>query len=101
MSKEKNKIIVTIVLVILIVLSVLYLIDINRMNNNKPVIFSTWGKNYKVNTKVSVVTSLEDKIEDNSVWCGTFNLIWNDLKNDLAKQDIVFENQTDVVSYFI
>lgn len=29
---------------------------------------------------------------------GTFNLIWNDLKNDLAKQDIVFENQEEFVN---
>ncbi len=30
-------------------------------------------------------------------WCGTFNLIWNDLKNELAKKDIEFTPQLDVV----
>lgn len=45
----------------------------------------------------NVVLSLEDKITDNSIWCGTFNLIWNDLKNDLAKRDIVFIPQLDEV----
>ncbi len=49
------------------------------------------------NDKLSIVTSLEDKIGDNTAWCGTFNLIWNDLKNDLAKQDIVFSPQPEVV----
>lgn len=46
---------------------------------------------------ISSVLSLEDKIQENTIWCGTFQLIWNDLKNDLAKQDIVFDPQLKVV----
>ncbi len=46
---------------------------------------------------LQLVLSLEDKVEENSVWCGTFNLIWNDLKNDLAKQEIVFTPQLEIV----
>ena len=46
---------------------------------------------------ISSVLSLEDKIQENTIWCGTFQLIWNDLKNDLAKQDIVFNPQLKVV----
>ena len=49
------------------------------------------------NENISIVTSLEDKLTQNTAWCGTFNLIWNDLKNDLAKQDIVFEPQLQVI----
>ena len=41
--------------------------------------------------------SLDDKIQENTIWCGTFQLIWNDLKNDLAKQDIVFDPQLKVI----
>lgn len=48
-------------------------------------------------TEIGVVLSLEDNITNNTVWCGTFNLIWNDLKNDLAKQDIEFTPQIDIV----
>ncbi len=51
------------------------------------------------NDKLSVVTSLEDKIGNNTAWCGTFNLIWNDLKNDLAKQDIVFDKKSEIVEH--
>lgn len=47
--------------------------------------------------EMNVVLSLEDKITDDTVWCGTFNLIWNDLRDELAKQDIEFEEQTDLV----
>lgn len=49
------------------------------------------------NGKIKIVTSLEDKITENTAWCGTFNLIWNDLKNDLAKQDIKFSENSDIV----
>ncbi len=53
--------------------------------------------NEKDNLGITTVMTLEDDIQNDSIWCGTFQLIWNDLKNDLAKQDIVFEPQLDVV----
>ena len=31
------------------------------------------------------------------MWCGTFQLIWNDLKNNIVKQDIEFSPQLDCV----
>ena len=37
-----------------------------------------------------LVMSLEDKINKDAAWCGTFNIIWNDLKNDLVKGDVVW-----------
>lgn len=46
---------------------------------------------------ITTVLTLDDEITDNTIWCGTFQLIWNDLKNDLAKQDIVFNPQLKVV----
>ncbi len=51
----------------------------------------------KDNLGITTVMTLEDNIQEDSIWCGTFQLIWNDLKNDLAKQDIVFDPQLDVV----
>lgn len=51
----------------------------------------------KSDSDMKIVLSLEDKISENSAWCGTFNLIWNDLKNDLAKQDIEFIPQLEIV----
>lgn len=47
-------------------------------------------------TKLNSVLSLEDEINNNTIWCGTFNLIWNDLK-DIAKQNIILEKQTKEV----
>ena len=100
--KRKIIIVISIILIFVVAVGGAYLIDKNRMNNNMPVVFSTWGYDYAVpeiinDGKINIVTSLEDKLQDNSAWCGTFNLIWNDLKNDLAKQDIEFAENSDVV----
>ena len=99
--KKSTKIILAVLIIIAIIIGTMFLIDLNRMKHNKPVIFSTWGRKYvppaKVNTKLNIVTSLEDEITSNTAWCGTFNLIWNDLKNDLAKQDIIFNPQPTMV----
>lgn len=35
-----------------------------------------------------IVATMQDKIGDDAIWCGTFQLIWNDLKNEFIKQDI-------------
>lgn len=47
-KKTRNKflIILTIIISFIILIITLFFIDINRMRNNEPVIFSTWGFNY-------------------------------------------------------
>ena len=61
------------------------------------IIKSPEKENITNNDKIEIVTSIEDEISSNSAWCGTFNLIWNDLKNDLAKQDIKFVQNSTIV----
>ena len=53
----------------------------------------------KLNTTDGIITtaSLEDEMQDNTIWCGTFQLIWNDLKNEIAKKDIEFNPQSKIV----
>lgn len=97
-------IICIILAIAIIALGIIYCIDMNKMKNNEPVLFSTWGKDYTVpeklsyNENIEVVLTTEDEIKENSAWCGTFQLIWNDLRNELAKQDIVFTPQPEVVN---
>ena len=51
---------------------------------------------YGIGNLVTTLT-LEDEIENDTIWCGTFQLIWNDLKNDLAKQNILYTPQLEVI----
>lgn len=42
----------------------------------------------KYTSDIEAVASLEDEMKDNSVWCGTFNIVWNILKDEYVKGDI-------------
>lgn len=46
---------------------------------------------------ITIVPTMQDEIVTDSAWCGTFQLVWNDMKNEVVKQDIVFEPQLKVV----
>ena len=46
----------------------------------------------KVEYKDSIIkinTSLEDELSDNNIWCGTFNLVWNILKDEYVGGDVI------------
>ena len=47
---------------------------------------------------ISVLPTMNDLITNDSVWCGTFQLVWNDMKNEVVKQDIVFNPQITMVN---
>lgn len=101
MKKKIVKILLTVLILTILILGILCRIDHIRMKNNEPVIFSTWGKKYEAALKESkgtnTVLTLHDKITQDTAWCGTFQLIWNDLKNEIAQQDIIFTPQLQVV----
>lgn len=82
----KKKLVICIMLIIVIIIG----IAIFGVTETKQ-------EDAKGQTEIGVVLSLEDNITNNTAWCGTFNLIWNDLKNNLAKQDIEFTPQIDIV----
>ena len=44
--KKKIIILVSVIVVLALALGGMFLIDKNRMNNNMPVVFSTWGYDY-------------------------------------------------------
>ena len=50
---------------------------------------------FKVNEKedIDIVPTMQDQISKDSSWCATFQLVWNDMKNEIVEQDIVFNPQ--------
>lgn len=98
------KIIILLLIGIFIVIAVGYGLGLNNIlknfvNENRVDENNNSNKKDKTsnNTDINVALTMDDKIENNTVWCGTFQLIWNDLKNDFAKQDIEFSPQLEVV----
>lgn len=86
-DKDMKKIIIIIVsIAILVVLGVL---GYKKATNTEEV--------KKITTDVDVVPTMSDEIGANSSWCGTFQLVWNDMKNEVVKKDIVFDPQLDIV----
>ena len=47
-------------------------------------------------SNITIVTSLYDEITTNSAWCGTFQLAWNDMINNVIKQDVKFINGSNL-----
>lgn len=93
----KKKILMIILFLLIIIVGIVFFAKREAPVGSEPKKTSGISNTEISNTKMSLVTSLEDEISDNTAWCGTFNLIWNDLKNELAKQDIIFEPQPEMV----
>lgn len=47
--------------------------------------------------EINIVPTLEDKINGNTMWCGSFQLAWTDFKDNIVKQDIEFSPQLEMV----
>lgn len=92
--KKKVGILILILVILFLVVGIWYKMYQNQKSDIEE---SRQEEKQEIDTNMNVILSLEDTITNNSTWCGTFNLVWNDLKNDLAKQDIVFIPQLDIV----
>ena len=87
-----KKIKVLMIIVILIILFIIGFIVINKIN-----IVEKKETKLQQETDITVVPTMEDIITSDSSWCGTFQLVWNDMKNEVAKKDIIFTPQLEVV----
>lgn len=53
--------------------------------------------NVQTGEKINIVPTLLDDVSTNSAWCGTFQLVWNDMQNEVVGQDIIFNPQVTMV----
>ena len=63
----------------------------NESKNNETVAKKKYSED------IQTIATLEDEITTNSVWCGTFQLVWNDMVNNVVKQNVVFTPQEKIV----
>lgn len=85
--KKKIIIIVSIIVVLALAVGGAYLIDKNRMDNNKPVIFSTWGVKYAPPAEIIAPPKLYMNLENNddriSAITGTYS--WTKIVNGVGQ----------------
>lgn len=94
MKKEvSNKKAIITIIVVIILLVVLAGVYVYLFKNNK---YKNPEKK-KYSDEIKTVATLEDEITTNSIWCGTFQLVWNDMVNNVVKQDVVFTPQEKLV----
>lgn len=54
-------------------------------------------QSWKSDWNLHVLTSIDDEVVGDSIWCWTFQLVWNDMVNEVIKQDVVFSPQLKIV----
>ena len=96
-SNKKAIIVIIVVIALLAILVILYANLFKNNNDKRPLTpIENVNKNSeekKYSENIKTVATLEDEITTNSVWCGTFQLVWNDMVNNVVKQDVVFTPQ--------
>lgn len=86
-----KKVKILIIVVILIILCIIGMIVINKTN-----ILGKKATKLQQESGITVVPTMRDTITADSSWCGTFQLVWNDMKNEVVKKDIVFTPQEEM-----
>ena len=81
--KKKILIIVSIIVVLTLAVGGAYLIDKNRMDNNKPVIFSTWGYQYAPPEVLGEIVKITDRTVTENLTCAEAEeLFYEDTENE-------------------
>ena len=89
MNKKRK---ILIIFGILIIIFIIVFVLINKAN-----IFSKKVTKLQSVEGITVVPTMNDTITADSSWCGTFQLVWNDMKNEVVKKDVIFNPQLDMV----
>jgi len=78
---------------LLIILLATFAINIIKTNSDKNKEIVKEQVELEKTTDITIVPTMQDEITADSSWCGTFQLVWNDMKNEVVKQDIIFTPQ--------
>lgn len=84
MKNSVLRYILLIFITLFVIMSTIYLIDMNRMKNNKPVLFITWGYDYAPTETDASVSKLI--------------LMYETIIDDIIKQDEALNNEAQYIS---
>lgn len=86
----KSKKMIILIIAIVVIVAIMGIVLINKKGGK--------ATNLERTSEITVVPTMNDKITADSSWCGTFQLVWNDMKNEVVKKDIAFNPQLDMVN---
>lgn len=98
-----KKVIIGLVLIVIILSVILGVSIIQQKMETNYVTPSTPTYNLQANledmlTDINIIPTMQDTISENSAWCGTFQLVWNDMQNNLVGGNIEFEEPNEMVT---
>ena len=85
----KNKAIVILVFIIIVISSGVFLISKSRTKTSHIEISK--------DSDIRIVPTMNDEIAQDTTWCGTFQLVWNDMIKEVVHQDVKFDEQLAMV----
>ena len=85
---QNKKVLIIIIIAIIIAIAILIILKKYKKEEQMPVEYSK---------DVAVVPTMNDEIKQDTSWCGTFQLVWNDMKNEVVKKDVEFTPQLEMV----
>lgn len=105
-DKEMNKKVIVALEILVVVLAIFLIITLiqqksEKNSRNTKVEVSDYNSQMNLSdklTNINVVPTMQDTISSNSAWCGTFQLAWNDMQNNLVDGDVEFEENNEIVN---
>lgn len=86
----KKKLLISSIIIVLLIIIVAIIVNAFIRKDNKDI------TKLENTDEISIVPTMNDKITTDSSWCGTFQLVWNDMKNEVVKKDVVFTPQLKI-----
>lgn len=91
--KKRTIIWICFAVLLLVIFAIFYLLC---CKNKKFSFWNWWNSNFS-DGNLHILPSIDDEITTDSMRCGTFQLVWNDMVNNVVKQDVIFNPQLQVV----
>ena len=91
MENKKNMVVILLLILVLLIVACIVVSKVIKDKQNNII------SHLQTSEKIDVVPTFLEKISTNSAWCGTFQLVWNDMQNEVVGQDIIFNPQISIV----